>query len=476
MNDVSTPSAENTHANNAASLVRTLMGGTDAMRKAGAKYLPPFMAETSGNHHVRINRTVLFNATKKTVVDYTGRVFAKPIVLGEDMPDELKKIAENVDNAGRHLNVFARDVFFDGLQTGIGFIFVDHPPAIPPGQGTGRNGEVTKADEATRRPYMTYVRAEDLIGWKSAVRDGVLVLTQARIRECVTVEDGPFATRDVPQIRVLYLGGWETWREAAEGPDKGKWVRFAEGAVSLDYIPLVPVYLNRTGFFTGAPPLKDLADLNVAHWQSASDQRNILTVARVPILFATGITAEDETLEIGASSMVRASNPEATMKYVEHTGAAIGAGERDLQSLVVQMQAMGLQLLVDEQADKTATGELRDNSKENSSLNAMVSGLQDALEAAFGCMADYLSLGKDKGGSLAVNTDWGITGRLGDLQYLTSAVLGGKIDDRTYIDELKRRGALSDAVDTDVVLHRLDTAPPELDAGPGNGMNLDHEH
>jgi hypothetical protein len=473
MNDVSTPSAESTHATNAAALTRTLMGGTDAMRKAGAKYLPAFMAETPANHQARINRSVLFNATKKTVVDMTGRVFAKPIELGEDMPEQLKQIAENVDNAGRHLNVFARDVFFDSLQTGIGFIYVDHPPAIPKGEGTGRDGEVTKADELHRRPYLTYVRVEDLIGWKSTVIDGVVVLTQARIREHVTIPDGPFNEKTIAQIRELSRGGWETWRQAEDGPNKGKWFRFAEGTVTLDYIPLVPIYLNRSGFFTGAPPLKDLADLNVAHWQSSSDQRNILTVARVPILFATGISAEDATMEIGASSMVRASNPEATLQYVEHTGAAIAAGERDLQSLVMQMQAMGLQLLVDEQTGRTATGELRDNSKENSSLSAMVSALQDALEQGFGYMADYLGLGHDAGGSLAVNHDFGLTGRLGDIQYLTQAALGGKIDDRTYIDELKRRGALSDAVDTDVVLHRLDTAPPELGGQP---MNLDHAH
>ena len=194
----------------------------------------------------------------------------------------------------------------------------------------------------------------------------------------------------------------------------------------------------------------------------------------MPILFATGIGAEDEAFEIGASSMIRSSNPDAEMRYVEHSGAAIEAGERDLQSLVMQMTAMGLQLILDEQpGGKTATGEIRDNTKENSALGAMVSGLQDGLEAAFGMMADYVGLDTDAGGSIEVNRDWGLTGRLGDIQYLTQAALSGKLDTETYLDELKRRGALSDAVDTDVVLHRLDTAPPELD---GERMNLDHDH
>jgi hypothetical protein len=37
----------------------------------------------------------------------TGRVFAKPIVLGEDVPPELVADAENIDLADRHLNIFA---------------------------------------------------------------------------------------------------------------------------------------------------------------------------------------------------------------------------------------------------------------------------------------------------------------------------------------------------------------------------------
>nr|WP_249808303.1 DUF4055 domain-containing protein [Bradyrhizobium sp. 177] len=212
---------------------------------------------------------------------------------------------------------------------------------------------------------------------------------------------------------------------------------------------------------TGEPPLQDLADLNVAHWQSQSDQRNILTVARVPVLFGAGIEAE-AVLEIGASSMVRVSNPEAKLTYVEHTGAAIGAGDKDLQNLQFQMQACGLQLLVDNPG-QTATGEMRDDVKENSSLAHMVAALQDALEQSLGFMAEYAALGADAGGSLAVNTDFGITGRMGDVQYLTQAVIAGKIDDQTYIDELRRRGALSDAVDTETVLHRLHNGGGAMD-------------
>jgi hypothetical protein len=45
----------------------------------------------------------------------------------------------------------------------------------------------------------------------------------------------------------------------------------------------------RCAFGDGEPPLLDLAYLNVKHWQSQSDQDNILHIARVPILALIGV-------------------------------------------------------------------------------------------------------------------------------------------------------------------------------------------
>lgn len=469
MSDVNTPCAEYGKVAPLWELPRTLMGGTKAMRKAGLKYLPQEAAESAESYKARLMRSTLFNGFRKTVRDMTGKVFRKDIVLGDDVPAQLKTYAENIDNAGRHLNVFAKDVFFDSMQTGIGYILTELPPAIPPGQGTGRNGEVTKADTDKRRPYLCYIKAEDLIGWKVAIIDGVATLIQARIKESYTVADGPFNEKTLPQIRVLEPGRWEIWRVGTEGADKDKWVKVEEGTTSLTYIPLAPVYINRTGFFTGEPPLEDLADLNVAHWQSQSDQRNILHVARVPILFGAGFQ-ETDTIEIGASRMVRSSTVGTTLEYVEHSGQAIESGDKDLSNLEFQMQTQGLQLLIPQPGGKTATGEVHDDAIENSQLAMMATALQDALEWSFGFMANYLTLGKDAGGSVTVNRDFGITANgAADVPNILAAKRDGTIDAETAINELKRRGFLSDDVDAESVIAKAKLeAPPELDGPPLN--------
>jgi hypothetical protein len=76
-------------------------------------------------------------------------------------------------------------------------------------------------------------------------------------------------------------------------------------------------------------------------------------------------------------------------------------------------------------------------------------------------------------GSIVVNKDFGITGNRFDLQFLTQAVLGGKIQQETYWSERQRRGTLSDSFDPEVEA-RIAGEAPDLSPGipPGKGMDL----
>jgi hypothetical protein len=89
-------------------------------------------------------------------------------------------------------------------------------------------------------------------------------------------------------------------------------------------------------------------------------------------------------------------------------------------------------------------------------------------------MAEFLNLGEDKGGSIALNVDFGISGNIGEVQLLTQAVIAGKIDDNTYLDEMKRRGVLADSVDVEVVLSRIAAAPPF--GGAPMDLHAGHTH
>lgn len=427
-----------------AAKIRTLVAGTSAMRAAGATYLPRFAAESVDSHRARIQRSVLFNGTAKCVADLVGRVFAKPIVLQDDVPEALRPYAEDIDRAGTHLNEIARHAFDDALIPGIGFFVVDAP--IAP------EGARTRADTlaAGVRPYLLYFPLESVLGWKSERIAGVETLTQFRFFETVSEPDGEFGEKVIQQIRVLEPTQWRTFRKS----DKGEWLQHDVGANPIGKVCVAPIYLNRTGFMTGAPPLEDLADLNIAHYQSDSDQRNILHVMRVPILFGAGFEEKDQ-VEVGASTMVRTSNPNATLRYVEHNGAAVTAGANDIKDLEARMQNFGLQLLVQRPGPQSATGEIRDATKEASQLAAMASALQDALEFAFGFMAEFEGLGREAGGSVIVNREFSL-GTIGDLQLMVTAAGNGQLSRETLWAELKRRGALSDDFDAETEAFRLE--------------------
>lgn len=430
-------------AETARALPRTLMGGTTAMRAAGVTYLPQEVAESDKAYQVRLNRSFLFNGYGKTVADMSGKVFSRPIILGDDFPPESAAWCENIDLAGRNLDMFAKTVFEDAFE-GVSYILVDMAPAT--------DGLVTKAQEKAqnRRPWFVHVKARQVLGWRSADINGVETLTQFRFCDDQCEPDGEFGEKTVKQIKVFQREGasvtWTTYRQT----DKADWVQHESGPVSIGEIAVCPVYVNRTGFMVGLPPLAGLAEVNLAHWQSQSDQRNIMHVARVPILFGSGWSNDGAPIEIGSNRLLTQPDAAAQLRYVEHSGAAIGAGRDDLKDLEFQMQVLGLELLIPKPGGESATGAAIDNAKMNAPLAIMAMALQDALEQAFGFAGMYAGLNRDLGGgSLTVNTDFGVTLGAADVQAILASEAAGLISKPTAIRELQRRNVLASDIDPD---------------------------
>ena len=429
---------------------RALMGGTTAMREAATTYLPRFPRESADAYDARLKSSWLFNGYRKTVRDMTGRVFSKPVELADDAPDALQEWCENIDMQGRDLSTFARDLFEDALAgAGIAYIYVDAPR---------REGVVTQAQAQTMnlRPYLTHLRCEDVLGWKTETVANMTRLSQLRISESVTEPDpkDEFAEKAVEQIRVLDLiNGRVQVRIFRKTGERKQWAVIDEYLTDMDAIAIIPVYANRTGFMTAAPLLDDLADINIAHWQSQSDQRNILHVARVPILFGAGVG--DAEITIGANTAVTAESPESKLMWVEHSGQAIGAGRQDLKDLEFQMETFGLQLLTARPGAQSATGEMLDANKETSILAMVADNLQDALEQALAIMAKMGGIEADP--TATVNKDFGVTMMTAqDITALLSAVTTGNLSRQTFIEELARRGAIRSDVMPDEEYDRID--------------------
>ena len=195
----------------------------------------------------------------------------------------------------------------------------------------------------------------------------------------------------------------------------------------------------------------------------------------MPFLFGAGMRDEevkgkDGKMELGANRMIIAGDPDASMQFVEHTGAAIEAGRTDLEDLKADMAALGMELLVRRPGNETATARAIDTAEVNSVLQAMAIETQGALSQAIGIALKWVSKEPPKDGNLVImNTDFGLTMQgQEELDALVKARLAGDLSRETFWAELKRRGILRDDFDEADEKVKLDSEMPP----PGNEDDL----
>lgn len=463
------PVAVPTHAYEAMSidwsLVDTLWGGTDAIRASGRRFLPQMPDEPEAAYRARLHQSVLTNVYKDTIEKLVSKPLKQPVTLKDDVPDDIQSFRGNIDGQATDLDVFTRQVGEAALNHGVTHILVDYPQADP---------DTTALEERVDhiRPYAIHYDATQVIGWKSEVRNGRRFLTQVRILEKTYEDVSEFEQELVHRVRVLEPGFYRTYQLKEIGNGQEDWVLtdshevVANGQV-LDFIPFISIYTNKRNFMIASPAMMDVAHLNITHWQSDSDQRNILHVARVPILFGSGLGDEDSVvkLSIGATTFIK-GQISSDLKYVETSGKGIDAGQKDLETLIERMSSLGLNMLVRKQPSgrATATARTLDQSEADSPLSMFARELENGLETMLDFFGVFMGKGPDAGGSVELFKDFSITQRdAEDIKELGQMRARLDISQVTYWEELKRRNLLSDDFDAETEIDLLDLESPGMD-------------
>lgn len=443
-------------------IIDALMGGTKAMQAAGKLYLPKWPKEDDDGYKERLSLSTLLPAFSETIQNMKGRVFAENIALGEDVPESIKAYVQNFDRQGNNLQVWAQQLFTTGLSHGLCHVLADHPKTK---DEQGNSVVRTAADEkaAGVRPYAVMIHPQQVIGWLTEEKGGECSLSQFWYAEAVEERSGEFGVNVIPQIRVLIPGGWRVYRETRDANGNKEWTKTDEGTNTLPVIPLATFYTKRTGFMTATPPLLELAHLNKKHWQSQSDQDNILHVARVPMLMISGIDDDAFELKVGTSSATKLPTG-GDMKWVEHTGTAIEAGRKSLEDLEDQMRIAGAKLLQkDKQSTKTATQAEEEAAQEMSPLQTMAGQLEDTLDQVL----QYFALwkGEKEGGHVKVNGNFDVDfAPETTLPLLLNMATQGRLSDETLFNEYKRRGVVSDDIEWAVEKQKIADQGPALGA------------
>jgi hypothetical protein len=447
--------------------IQTVLDGTEAMRQAEKAYLPQHTEESDTAYSERLSRATLFNMTELTLDSWTGRPFSDRVAEDEadKPPTQVSELFKDIDMMGNELDVFARRLFRDGLAKAFTHILVDYPKPRDTQAEEGRARTLADDRKENLRPYWVHIRPEHLFFADAEVVEGRELLREIRLFE-VARERQEFAEVCIPQIRrlvrVVTDDGKgvkvqvEIYREVKKAKkEEDKWRLFDSWLMDIDVIPLVTFYADREGFMLGKSPIEDLVDLNIAHWQSTSDQRVAVTVARFPILALSGGVDENKDLTIGPHEWLYSPDPQSEFYYVEHTGAALEAGRKDLEDLERQMGEYGAEFLKKKPGNPTATARALDSAESTSPLQDVAYRFMDALSQALDLTARWLK--QEDGGRVTVVTDFGPEEfNAQDFTALTGARKQRDLSLETFLTELKRRGVLDDDVDVAEEIERLE--------------------
>lgn len=378
--------------------VQAVLEGTDTMRAAGVKYLPQHEYESNNAYAERLQASVLDNWTARTLEILVGKAYKDPPRF-EQMPAPLEALSGDIDGTGRSMVDVSQEWFREALAKQWAWLYVDMTQGMPKADGSVRTLADDQADGL--RPVWRMIHPEDVIFSMGLPVGGRMVWQQVRILENTMEPDGQFGEVLVQRIRVLRPGTWELWKLVQEKKrQKPRWVFEDGGYTGLGEIPIVRFRIDGD-----KPPLEDLVHLNVIHYQSGSDQRSILTTSRFAMLAASGApvqdtAAGDKPLVVGPKQWLSMPDPEGRFYYVEHTGAATGAGRTDLQDLEARMSSYGAEFLKKQPGRASATGRALDSSEAQSLLQTWVRQFREVLTQALRLTALWLHLPTDDVGTI----------------------------------------------------------------------------
>ncbi len=415
-------------------LIETLLGGTYKIRKGHRKYLPQEPREQDISYDARLLRSVLAPYYVRLERMLAGMLTRKPVRL-DDVPDVIREQLFDVDLQGNDLQTWLFAASRVCIRYGHVGVLVDAPAA-------GQNG----------RPYWVTYTPREILGSRTELKDGKQQLTQLRLAEKIVVPDGLYGEKQVEQVRVLTPGAFEIHQK----DQKGDFVIVDEGRTSLSEIPFSVAYSNRMGVLESLPPLADIAELNLQHYQVQSDLSNQLHISAVPMLALFGFPAAAEEISAGPGEAM--ALPEGSdARYIEPAGNSYEAQFKQLDRIAEQINALGLaSILGSKLSAETAEAKRIDRSQGDSTMMVVAQQMQDMIDNCLRFHAEYMQ--ERTAGSSLVNRDFmGIRLDPQEIQALLQLYTAGTITQETLLLQLEAGEVLGDDFDVEQEIEATQT-------------------
>jgi hypothetical protein len=403
--------------------------GTNYIRDLSETYLPQEPREDEDAYRTRVDRSVLSPYTSRLIETAAGAILRKPIQIEGD--PYWQQLAEDIDGLGSNINEYALRALVSSLTYGHSAILVDYPAAA---------GARNLAEERAmgRRPYFVHVDAPQIWGWRKET--GTNRLLQVRIHDYDVRPLNEFGEEQIEQMRVIYPGKYDLY---TLGQDVVEFT--ATGGYSLDEIPLVPIYSNRRGLLISQPPLLDIANLNITHYQRQADLIHALHIAAMPTLVLEGWDDTTGSATMGVNYAI-AMQPGNKAYYVQADATSFDAQMNELESLASQMSTLGVTKLFGQKfVAESAEAKRIDQAQSNSVLSILSQELESCLNQAFAFAARYVGLEPP---TIIVDRDFDYYRLIGqDVSVLAQLNEMGKISNTTLLEVLRRGEILPDTLD-----------------------------
>jgi hypothetical protein len=421
--------------------VRACLEGTSYLRQNAARYLPQQPMELDASWQGRVSRSVFSPYFQRVVRTAVGLVLRKPIVLDGGDEGYWDEWRADCDRQGTDLDEFIRNQLFLSVAYGHCSWLVDFPDS--------RQIKTLRDQyQADLKPYFVEVDPWSIIGWRQDPRKDLGKLQQVRMKEVVSVPKGRFGNEYKQRVRVMEPDHWEVWERQEDGPVT--WAMIEDGPISVGEIPLVTTYAGKMGTLFSKPPMGEVAQLNLTHYQRHADLIQALHVAAQPLLILKGW--DDQTDPVGLSvNNALVMPPEGDAKYVEPASSAFDAQRAELEALVDDMKTLGLAVLTQQknQAESGLSKSL-DRMDANSMLAVISKDLEGTLQKAMDLAAAYAGV---QAPTVALDRDFQTEALDGHgITSINSIFTSGLIDQQTALELLKRGEILSDDMDVEEVM------------------------
>lgn len=432
----------------------TIVEGYEAIKKAESDYLPKFVDETTADYKIRLQLTKFTNIYRDVVEGLASKPFAEEITLiGEDVPEELKKFCENVDGASNNLTAFASLTFFNAINSAIDWIMVDYPKVE-----AGQLLSVAAAKQRKIRPYWVHILGRNVLEVRNVMVGSDQVIEYFRLLE-------PSDNQSPDRVRVYQRpmdGGEITWELYEENKEAKKledaMVLIDSGVLSIDVIPFIPLITGRREgkSYKIDPVMQDAADLQITLYQDESALQFIKTMAGYPMLAGNGVKPEknnDNTvkkLNVGPMKVLYGppdgNGNHGEWKYIEPSAQSMEFLKTSIDGTKQDLRELGRQPLTALSSQLTTVTTSIAAGKAKSAVGAWALILKDMLENCFMLTAKYMGI--DYETEVNVYTDFdNVSDTNADIDNLLTARQNGDLSRETLWFEMKRRKVLSPEFD-----------------------------